>query len=533
MDKNVSGVDLEELLKAREELDRERGVATDPNMYSDYNSNRAGEKNVTLENSNSVGGGSDEPGASQDNLSKLGAFSAFEVKDNANDETHDSFVNVPPQPKPNQKVEAQQTSENLVKNQSSTNISDVLEKEINDLIEEIDLESESEEQAEEPENDDKNNEKETEMLEAGANVASIDVEPKLSQNDAEALVDSSENLETLVESAENLVENGKVVETSSLEPGNETIEDVGVITDFNQLKEILQNELKESENAIKTKQQEPQKQQQFAEIEDFKFINEIATDEFKTTDKFSYIMGKRENGSTIYGNLKEHLNLAVFGKNDQIINSFLNSMILCMCLKNSYHDVNFALLDSNIDSSFEVYNKSSYLYFNRIAKTNKEIRDTLIEISKEVDGRYDKLAGAGVKTIEEYNTEAAKSGLATIPYIIVVFNNYTSASQATDNDKINACLYQILKFGRIAGIYCVVSAKLPIENSQVNYNLSSRISFKGDTDSRYTIGEAGSDALKEDNDALYFNISSGVVEHIKTAKVTDNELELIIKDLEE
>ena len=40
MDKNVSGVDLEELRKAREELDRERGVETDPNLYNDYKQNR-------------------------------------------------------------------------------------------------------------------------------------------------------------------------------------------------------------------------------------------------------------------------------------------------------------------------------------------------------------------------------------------------------------------------------------------------------------------------------------------------------------
>ena len=36
MDKNVGGVDLEELMRAREELDRERGVETDPDMYNDY-----------------------------------------------------------------------------------------------------------------------------------------------------------------------------------------------------------------------------------------------------------------------------------------------------------------------------------------------------------------------------------------------------------------------------------------------------------------------------------------------------------------
>ena len=36
MDKNVSSVNLDELKAARESLDRERGIETDPNMYNDY-----------------------------------------------------------------------------------------------------------------------------------------------------------------------------------------------------------------------------------------------------------------------------------------------------------------------------------------------------------------------------------------------------------------------------------------------------------------------------------------------------------------
>ena len=51
MDKNVSGVDLEELLKAREELDKERGVETDPNLYSGYDNNRASEDSEQKEGS--------------------------------------------------------------------------------------------------------------------------------------------------------------------------------------------------------------------------------------------------------------------------------------------------------------------------------------------------------------------------------------------------------------------------------------------------------------------------------------------------
>ncbi len=51
MNKNVVSVDLDELLKARQELDSERGVTTDPNMYKKYNPGRKNEKSEVSEDS--------------------------------------------------------------------------------------------------------------------------------------------------------------------------------------------------------------------------------------------------------------------------------------------------------------------------------------------------------------------------------------------------------------------------------------------------------------------------------------------------
>lgn len=54
MDKNVGSVDLDELLKARQELNSERGIETDPNMYSDYNPNRKQEEAEMAASENSA-----------------------------------------------------------------------------------------------------------------------------------------------------------------------------------------------------------------------------------------------------------------------------------------------------------------------------------------------------------------------------------------------------------------------------------------------------------------------------------------------
>lgn len=570
MDKNIGGVDLEELMKAREELDRERGVETDPNMYSDYNPNRTQssetEDSQGLAKSNSAQESDLETGlddenetiseqslnenSAAENLSKFGAFSAFDVNTGNND------ANLTPSNETESESSSNETESETTETEATSSESNKYEEvnELNNLLN--DLLSEQgvlDEEAATPAND-------------NFNGTSIDIEPKFEADDNAMANDenqdsnedqkinnvefedlSSQETATVEKEVEKMLDD-LVAENSIDEENVGSVEDVNnepksqddadIITDFSQLKEILQNELKESEVAEKEKIAEAEAKgkkvkSKYPSIDDFKFIDEIASEEFKESDKFSYILGKNEQNETVFGNFKEHFNLAIFGKNDMVINSLLNSMILSLSLKNSYRDVNFVLLDSNINSLFEVYNKSSYLYFNRIAKTNKEISDVLVEISKEVDVRYEKHAELGVKNIEAYNEAAAAGGFSTLSNIIVVFNNYTSASQATDSEKINACLYQILKFGRNVGVYCVVTAKLPIEFNQVNYNLSSRLSFKSDEDSRYTIGEAGAEDLPEENDALYYNISRGKAEHIKTVSVSEMEQEIIIKDLED
>ena len=311
-----------------------------------------------------------------------------------------------------------------------------------------------------------------------------------------------------------------------------------VITDYSKLKDILQQELEEAERAeiqkieeVKAETVKPQKQ--YGDIEPFNFVDEIVNEEFKESDKLSYLIGKDEEGKCVYGNFKEQYNLVIFGKEKIYTDNLVNSILLSLSLKNEVNDTNFIILDADINSTYEIYNKSSYIFFNRIAKTNKEILDTLIEVSKELDDRYNKLAGFGVKDIDQYNLSAIEAGVPKMPYLVVVFNNYTKSSQATDNDKIIACLHRVLKYGRITGIYAVVVATNPIEQDEINYNLPSRIALKNEDDSIYTIGETGASSLTEDNDLLYSNIMAEKVVHLKLPNISETERELLITGLEE
>ena len=292
--------------------------------------------------------------------------------------------------------------------------------------------------------------------------------------------------------------------------------------------EILEED-EESETA------KPKTSSVYKTIEPYKFVDVINLDEFKDSDKLTYVLGKDEQGAMHYGNLRDNYNLVVFGKENEHTNNLVHSVLLSLILKNTVNEVNFVICDSKADSKFEVYNKSSYMYFNRIAKTNKEILDILIELNKELEERYKLLAEIGVKSIEQYNIIAKNDNLKPLPYIVTVFNNYSKAIQLTESDKINTCLYQILKFGRIAGLYIILTANNAIMSNEINYNLPTRISFKcaDSAMSLTTLGEDGAENLAADGDFLYSTIGAEKLSHVKGAMLTSNEIELLIENIED
>ena len=327
-----------------------------------------------------------------------------------------------------------------------------------------------------------------------------------------------------------------VSQTESIPEEPEDENSLEIVDNYKKLSELLREEelaAEKLQNEKLAEMQEPK--EKYPEIEEFNFVDVIALEEFKKGDKLTYLLGKDELGNNVYGNLRDFYNMVIFGKTQNTTNNIVHSVLLSLILKNNIQDVNFVICDSKADSKFEIYNKSSYMYFNRIAKTNKEILDTLIEVTKELEERYKMLAAAGVKSIEQYNIIAKNDNLKELPYIVTVFNNYSKAIQLTEADKINTCLYQILKLGRIVGMYLIIVANTTIRSEEINYNLPTRIAFKVDEefDSVSTLGYSGAEQLISSDEFLYSTIDSDKVTHLKAPTLSETEIELLVQNIED
>ena len=537
MEKSVGSVDIEELRRAREELNRERGIENDPNMYKSYNPNRKEEDSSAnsasddeIESEEAVSAQEDD--SMDDDVDKLIASveKSFEYDEDEEDleeddtiaQESDAFVDPIPEPAREKSAEELDRYDAFAAFEiNDGKISQSEEKVAEETTNVHKNENETEES--DAELDGYENESAEELSEGSSEPYYIkeydeDAESGSEEYDSKESVDYEEGYdERLYENSDTYTEDvGNEDEYLSQQETEEVVGEIEGLYEDN-LEEI----------------QRPKKN--YPELPEYSFVDVIALDEFKDSHKLSFLLGRDEEGVNVYGNLRDFYNMVIFGKESTAATNVVHSALLSLILKNTVDEINFVICDSKNDSKFEAYNASSYMYFNRIAKTNKEILDTLIEVGKELEERYKMLASVGVKSIEQYNVIAKNDNLKPLPYLVTVFNNYSKAVQLTESDKINACLYQILKLGRIVGLYLIIVANGPIRSDEVNYNLPTRIAFKTEEeiDSITTLGVSGAESLKVDDEFLYSTIDSEDTEHIKAPMLTQVEIELLVQNIEE
>lgn len=540
-EKNVGSVDLDELKRAREELNQERGIETDPHMYDNYNPDR--DKTVqdspaenaddgeiaeeissdfdaestdseTESQSESTDASAEFSGSEEKNFDAYDSFADFEVKENLPDD--DNFVDA------DEPLKSEDKSQEDAPKFTDENEDDFVIDSLTDDTDDVDTTTIADSYS----GDDDKGLEDLDEKEDLVSITDNDPASEATENNTNSDEDDLSELDSF-KSFE--IENEKGEEGDR---DNST----ELINDLKKLNEMLEEDDKKTEELERLAEEKniEKKKKQFKFINSFEFIETIATGDFKNSDNLSFILGKNEDNKIVYANFRDIYNIAIFGTDKDKIYEFFSSVILSLSLKNTNEDINFVICDSKAASRYDDFEKSSFMYYNRVAKTNKEIIDSLVELVKELERRYEVLVEFGCKSIEAYQKIAKENGLATMPYILTIFNNYTKSSQLADANKINNCLLNILKLGRIVGMYLFLSADFEIPNSDLNLNFPSRITFKtqNEADSISAIGEVNAEWLDTDGDILFYNIFDRAPKHLKVAHISKDEVKLIIENIE-
>ena len=95
-------------------------------------------------------------------------------------------------------------------------------------------------------------------------------------------------------------------------------------------------------------------------------------------------------------------------------------------------------------------------------------------------------------------------------------------------------LSYILRFGRLVGVYANIVSfdENLVEN--INFNLQTRIAYKADLKetSITEIGEEGAENIAYNDEFIIKTLYSDKLIHLKAPKITQKEIELLIKNIE-
>jgi S-DNA-T family DNA segregation ATPase FtsK/SpoIIIE len=244
--------------------------------------------------------------------------------------------------------------------------------------------------------------------------------------------------------------------------------------------------------------------------------------------KMSLALGKGAGGEAIAGDLTKMPHLLIAGATGSGKTVCLNTVICCLLLHNTPHDVRFILVDPK-RVELTQYNSLPHLATPVIVETSKSLA-ALRWLCQEMDQRYQKLAAAGARHIEGYNKN--KHGSEKLPYLVLIIDELADLMMA-GFDEVETNLCRLAQLARATGIHLVVATQRPsvdVVTGLIKANFPTRISFAvtSQVDSRTILDGAGAEKLLGRGDMLYMPTEAAKPKRLQGCFLSDAEIERLV-----
>jgi DNA segregation ATPase FtsK/SpoIIIE, S-DNA-T family len=254
-------------------------------------------------------------------------------------------------------------------------------------------------------------------------------------------------------------------------------------------------------------------------------------------------MGKTISGEVYVDDLARFPHLLIAGSTGSGKSVGINTIIASFLYRLHPSDIKFVIIDPK-KIELTPYRKLDRHYLavspdidEKIATNAQNAVTVLRGVEIEMEQRYDRLASAGVRNIQDYNKKIASGAIKAgsgikhkkLPYMIVIIDELADLMLTAAKD-VEDPIARLAQLARAVGIHLILATQRPSVNvitGVIKANFSARIAYQvaQRNDSRTILDMNGAEQLLGNGDMLYLPSGSPKPVRLQNAFITSDEVE--------